>query len=106
MADIDGDDGRAILLGEIVAPDGARFDIQLKGSGRTPYSRMGDGRTLEHFEEAGFLARVQENYLSLAAEEPSRFVLIDGLKKEEEIAEFVAGSIRDFSGPSRSRRRP
>lgn len=37
-------DGRAILLGEIVAPDGARFDIQLKGSGPTPYSRMGDGR--------------------------------------------------------------
>ncbi len=37
-------DGRAILLGEIVAPDGVRFDVQLKGSGRTPYSRMGDGR--------------------------------------------------------------
>ena len=37
-------DGRAILLGEIVAPDGARFDIQLKGSGRTPWSRGGDGR--------------------------------------------------------------
>uniref|UniRef100_UPI003F6A9517 protein adenylyltransferase SelO n=1 Tax=Roseicyclus sp. TaxID=1914329 RepID=UPI003F6A9517 len=37
-------DGRAILLGEVLAPDGARFDIQLKGSGRTPYSRMGDGR--------------------------------------------------------------
>ncbi|MGI9391755.1 MAG: protein adenylyltransferase SelO [Boseongicola sp.] len=37
-------DGRAILLGEVVAPDGARFDLQLKGSGRTPYSRMGDGR--------------------------------------------------------------
>ena len=37
-------DGRAILLGEIVAPDGARFDIQLKGSGRTPFSRGGDGR--------------------------------------------------------------
>jgi serine/tyrosine/threonine adenylyltransferase len=37
-------DGRAILLGEVVAPDGARFDIQLKGAGRTPYSRMGDGR--------------------------------------------------------------
>ena len=37
-------DGRAILLGEIVAPDGERFDIQLKGSGPTPYSRMGDGR--------------------------------------------------------------
>ncbi len=37
-------DGRALLLGEVVAPDGARFDIQLKGSGRTPFSRMGDGR--------------------------------------------------------------
>lgn len=37
-------DGRAILLGEILAPDGGRFDIQLKGSGRTPFSRAGDGR--------------------------------------------------------------
>jgi uncharacterized protein YdiU (UPF0061 family) len=37
-------DGRAILLGEVVAPDGKRFDIQLKGSGRTPFSRGGDGR--------------------------------------------------------------
>ena len=36
-------DGRAILLGEHVAPDGKRFDIQLKGAGRTPYSRRGDG---------------------------------------------------------------
>ena len=37
-------DGRAVLLGEVVGPDGARFDIQLKGSGRTPFSRQGDGR--------------------------------------------------------------
>ncbi|MEM7190877.1 MAG: YdiU family protein [Pseudomonadota bacterium] len=37
-------DGRALLLGETVAPDGVRFDIQLKGSGPTPFSRMGDGR--------------------------------------------------------------
>ncbi len=37
-------DGRAVLLGEVVAPDGARFDIQLKGSGPTPFSRRGDGR--------------------------------------------------------------
>ncbi|WP_395144240.1 YdiU family protein [Armatimonas sp.] len=36
-------DGRAILLGEHVTPAGARVDIQLKGSGRTPYSRRGDG---------------------------------------------------------------
>jgi uncharacterized protein YdiU (UPF0061 family) len=37
-------DGRAILLGEIVGKDGARRDVQLKGAGRTPYSRGGDGR--------------------------------------------------------------
>ncbi|MRH19461.1 protein adenylyltransferase SelO [Rhodovulum strictum] len=37
-------DGRAILLGEVVAPDGRRFDLQLKGAGRTAFSRMGDGR--------------------------------------------------------------
>ncbi|KHE67834.1 YdiU family protein [Halobacillus sp. BBL2006] len=37
-------DGRALLLGEQVTPSGERFDIQLKGSGRTPYSRRGDGR--------------------------------------------------------------
>ncbi|MCL2286917.1 MAG: YdiU family protein [Firmicutes bacterium] len=37
-------DGRAILVGEQVNQHGQRFDIQLKGSGRTPYSRGGDGR--------------------------------------------------------------
>jgi serine/tyrosine/threonine adenylyltransferase len=37
-------DGRAVLLGEQITPQGERFDIQLKGSGRTPYSRGGDGR--------------------------------------------------------------
>lgn len=37
-------DGRALLLGEQITPAGQRFDIQLKGSGRTPYSRGGDGR--------------------------------------------------------------
>ncbi|WP_028546527.1 protein adenylyltransferase SelO [Paenibacillus taiwanensis] len=37
-------DGRALLLGEHISPSGKRFDIQLKGSGPTPYSRSGDGR--------------------------------------------------------------
>ncbi|MFZ5351849.1 MAG: protein adenylyltransferase SelO [Bacillota bacterium] len=37
-------DGRALLLGEQITPEGERYDIQLKGSGRTPYSRGGDGR--------------------------------------------------------------
>jgi uncharacterized protein YdiU (UPF0061 family) len=37
-------DGRAILLGEVIDRQGRRRDIQLKGPGRTPYSRRGDGR--------------------------------------------------------------
>ena len=37
-------DGRAILLGEVLDRDGVRRDIQLKGSGLTPFSRRGDGR--------------------------------------------------------------
>lgn len=37
-------DGRALLIGEILDRDGKRFDIHLKGSGRTPFSRGGDGK--------------------------------------------------------------
>lgn len=37
-------DGRAVLLGEVVGKDGKRRDLQLKGSGPTPFSRRGDGR--------------------------------------------------------------
>ncbi|MBC7685282.1 MAG: YdiU family protein, partial [Bdellovibrionales bacterium] len=38
-------DGRAILLGELATPDGP-MELQLKGAGMTPYSRMGDGRAV------------------------------------------------------------
>ena len=38
-------DGRALLLGEVLRTDGARRDLQLKGSGRTPFSRGGDGKS-------------------------------------------------------------
>src|SRR5258705_6412051 len=37
-------DGRALLLGEVIDVAGIRRDIQLKGSGPTPFSRRGDGR--------------------------------------------------------------
>ena len=39
-------DGRAIGLGEVVGTDGARHELQLKGAGRTPYSRGADGRAV------------------------------------------------------------
>ena len=37
-------DGRAVLIGEQKTPKNIRYDIQLKGSGKTPYSRQGDGK--------------------------------------------------------------
>jgi len=39
-------DGRAVLLGEIVDPSGERHDVHLKGSGRTPFARGGDGKAV------------------------------------------------------------
>jgi uncharacterized protein YdiU (UPF0061 family) len=48
-------DGRAHLLGEIVGPNG-NWEVQLKGSGRTPYSRMGDGRAVVRSSVREYLA--------------------------------------------------
>jgi uncharacterized protein YdiU (UPF0061 family) len=39
-------DGRALLLGDVETPDGETWELQLKGSGKTPYSRMADGRAV------------------------------------------------------------
>ena len=41
-------DGRAVLWGEHITPTGSRYDLQFKGSGRTPFSRRGDGRAAQH----------------------------------------------------------
>jgi len=38
-------DGRAVLMGEVLDARGSRYDLQLKGSGRTPFSRGGDGKS-------------------------------------------------------------
>src|SRR5690606_15936277 len=48
-------DGRAHLLGEISGPEGS-WELQLKGSGRTPYSRMGDGRAVLRSSVREYLA--------------------------------------------------
>jgi len=39
-------DGRALLLGQVAGPDGRRWDLHLKGAGKTPFSRDGDGRAV------------------------------------------------------------
>src|SRR5690606_7414194 len=48
-------DGRAHLLGEVISPSGP-WELQLKGSGRTPYSRMGDGRAVLRSSVREYLA--------------------------------------------------
>ncbi|MDH7509420.1 MAG: dTMP kinase [Methanolinea sp.] len=58
----------------------------------------------EHFEEATLLERVQENYLRLAEEEPSRFLVIDAGRPAREVHSLVAAAIRDWYGSLRSRR--
>lgn len=49
-------DGRGLLLGDLVTPDGRRVDIHLKGSGPTPFSRMGDGRAVLRSSVREYLA--------------------------------------------------
>src|ERR1700677_3076979 len=66
-------DGRANLLGEVVGRDGIRYDIQLKGSGPTPFSRRGDGRAAlgpvlrEYIVSEGMAALGVPNTRALAA---------------------------------------
>jgi uncharacterized protein YdiU (UPF0061 family) len=58
-------DGRAITLGELVAPDGRRYDIQLKGAGPTPYSRTADGRAVLRSSVREFLCSEAMHFLGV-----------------------------------------
>ena len=58
-------DGRAILLGEAVNDQGERFDIQLKGAGMTPFSRMGDGRAVLRSTIREYLCSEAMHYLGI-----------------------------------------
>jgi dTMP kinase len=55
----------------------------------------------EHFEKRDILEKVQNNYLRFARAEPSRFIIIDAMKEKDEIAMFVADSIREILQLSR-----
>jgi uncharacterized protein YdiU (UPF0061 family) len=93
-------DGRAILLGEVVAPDGARFDIQLKGAGRTPYSRMGDGRAWlgpvlrEYVVSEAMAALGIPTTRALAAVSTGEIVLREGRMPGAVFARVAASHIR------------
>ncbi len=58
-------DGRAISLGELTARDGSSWEVQLKGAGRTPYSRQGDGRAVLRSSLREFLCSEAMHYLGV-----------------------------------------
>jgi protein adenylyltransferase len=58
-------DGRAITLGELVAPDGSRQELQLKGAGPTPYSRTADGRAVLRSSLREYLCSEAMHYLGV-----------------------------------------
>ncbi|AOZ69288.1 hypothetical protein LPB142_08120 [Rhodobacter xanthinilyticus] len=91
-------DGRAILIGEVVAPDGARFDLQLKGAGPTPFSRRGDGRAWlgpvlrEYLVSESFAALGIPTTRALAAVATGERVVRDGFARPGAILTRVAAS--------------
>ncbi|WP_447784978.1 protein adenylyltransferase SelO [Stenotrophomonas bentonitica] len=58
-------DGRAISLGELLAPEGTRWELQLKGAGRTPYSRGADGRAVLRSSIREFLCSEAMHHLGV-----------------------------------------
>lgn len=58
-------DGRAHLIGEIQSPSGETFEMQLKGSGKTPYSRFGDGKAVLRSSIREYLAAEALHYLGI-----------------------------------------
>ncbi|HEX8440873.1 protein adenylyltransferase SelO [Archangium sp.] len=59
-------DGRAIVLGELLAPNGTRYELQLKGAGRTPYSRRADGRAVLRSSIREFLCSEAMHHLGVS----------------------------------------
>jgi dTMP kinase len=59
----------------------------------------------EHFERREVLEKVQNNYLSYARNEPSRFVIVDAMLSRETVAKFVADAIREIGVAGKKRKR-
>ena len=86
-------DGRAISLGELVAPSGQHWELQLKGAGPTPYSRRADGRAVMRSSVREFLCSEAMHHLGIpttralslvaTGEAVLRDILYDGHARDE-----------------------
>ncbi|XP_034145374.1 protein adenylyltransferase SelO-like [Esox lucius] len=105
-------DGRAHLLGEYTSREGERWELQLKGSGRTPYSRSGDGRAVLRSSVREFLCSEAMHFLGvptsraaslIVSEEPVwRDQFYNGTVKKERGKAFVLFLRGHFRHPSLS----
>lgn len=70
-------DGRAVMLGKFVSHRGERWELQLKGSGRTPYSRHGDGRAVLRSSVREFLCSEAMFHLGIPTSRAATLVVSD-----------------------------
>jgi len=93
-------DGRALLLGEILDRSGNRFDLHLKGSGRTPFSRGGDGKAVlgpvlrEYLMGEAMHALGVPTTRALAAVTTGEDVVRDGVKPAAVLARIASSHLR------------
>ncbi len=93
-------DGRALLLGEVLDKNGKRFDLQLKGSGRTPFSRGGDGKAVlgpvlrEYLMGEAMHALGVPTTRALAAVTTGEEVARDGMKPGAVLARIASSHLR------------
>lgn len=93
-------DGRALLLGELVGADGQRRDLHLKGSGKTPFSRGGDGKAAlkpvlrEYLMGEAMHALGIPTTRALAAVSTGEKIMRDGLEEGAVLARVAASHLR------------
>ncbi|XP_078283720.1 protein nucleotidyltransferase YdiU-like isoform X2 [Rhinoraja longicauda] len=88
-------DGRAHLLGAYVNRHGTRWELQLKGAGKTPYSRDGDGRAVLRSSLREFLCSEALNYLEVPTSRAASLVISnDGVKRDQ----FYNGNVKNEKG--------
>ncbi len=93
-------DGRAVLLGEVLSTHDRRFDLQLKGSGRTPWSRGGDGRSplgpvlREYIVSEAMAALGVPTTRALAAVATGETVVRDGLEPGAILTRVASSHLR------------
>ena len=78
-------DGRAILLGEYVNAHQQRIELQLKGAGKTPYSRFGDGRAVLRSSIREFLCSDAMHYLGVPTSRAAAIVVLKVVQGQKAI---------------------